>query len=411
MWITACWQTLKEQKCGAGGKGGGEISLSVTEELHIIYFNTAFQHKGLDVALQASSLPVVIISNSSQQQSAWASVLWFNMISVDTKDIRFFASSPVASWPQFGEMLSWQFLSATERGLDDSQLEMIAHRIFGKKPNYENCKVSWSKFCKESPPDTFWVWFDGILTLVKTYLEAIWRDGHIIGFVTKAKEKSLLKRKQRGTFMLRFSESVVGGITFSWVDINSKGEPEVITVQPFSKVDLSQIPFHEIIRNFLILEAENIPENPLLYLYPDKPRDEAFGKYYSQKAGDQGPYKEYIKTKLAFVTKELSLEAVSPLTSDMGECEGQEPMAGLCGEAAEEDGNSLALHSPMESYDSDPMLPGTIAAPEDDLVNPSAIYSVDLNMLDDILSYHDLQDSTYLEFNDSLRPPSEDIFS
>lgn len=34
---------------------------------------------------QASSLPVVIISNSSQQQSAWASILWFNMISQDTK--------------------------------------------------------------------------------------------------------------------------------------------------------------------------------------------------------------------------------------------------------------------------------------------------------------------------------------
>lgn len=144
---------------------------------------------------------------------------------------------------------------------------------------------------------------------------------HIIGFVTKAKEKSLLKKKQRGTFMLRFSESVVGGITFSWVDIDMTGqisfsvqslnnatcwrleiqnnplpktiqqfflfvgEPEVNTVQPFTKVDLSQIPFHEIIRNFLILEVGNVPENPLLYLYPNNPRDEAFGKYYSQKAG------------------------------------------------------------------------------------------------------------------------------
>lgn len=29
-------------------------------------------------------------------------------------------------------MLSWQFLSATKRGLNDAQLEMIAHRLFGK---------------------------------------------------------------------------------------------------------------------------------------------------------------------------------------------------------------------------------------------------------------------------------------
>lgn len=143
---------------------------------------------------------------------------------------------------------------------------------------------------------------------------------HIMGFVSKGKEKSLLKKKQRGTFLLRFSESVIGGITFSWVETDlygeilftawqteckqascsfssanfccqwssSVGEPDVKTVQPFTKTDLSQIPFHEIIRNFQILEAENIPENPLLYLYPSTPRDEAFGKYYTEKCGGKG---------------------------------------------------------------------------------------------------------------------------
>lgn len=45
-----------------------------------------------------------------------------------------------------------------------------------------------------------------------------------MGFVSKGREKLLLKKKQRGTFLLRFSESVVGGITFSWVDISPTGE-------------------------------------------------------------------------------------------------------------------------------------------------------------------------------------------
>lgn len=57
------------------------------------------------------------------------------------------------------------------------------------------------------------------------------------------------------------------------------------SVQPFTKVDLCQIPFHEIIRNFQILEEENVPENPLLFLYPDTPKVEAFGKYYTEKSG------------------------------------------------------------------------------------------------------------------------------
>lgn len=45
-----------------------------------------------------------------------------------------------------------------------------------------------------------------------------------MGFVSKGKEKSLLKTKQRGTFLLRFSESVIGGITFSWVEMTATGE-------------------------------------------------------------------------------------------------------------------------------------------------------------------------------------------
>ncbi|XP_035518083.1 signal transducer and activator of transcription 2 [Morone saxatilis] len=356
--------TLKEQKSGAGGKGVSDISLSVTEELHIIYFDTVFEQKGLSVKLQASSLPVVIISNSSQQQSAWASVLWFNMLCQNTKDVMFFANSPAAPWPVFGEMLSWQFLSATKRGLNDTQLEMIAHKLFGKGQDYNTCKVAWSKFSKENTPDTFWVWFDGILVMVKTYLEDLWRDGHIMGFLSKGKEKFLLKKKQRGTFLLRFSESVIGGITFSWVDTTITGEPDIKTVQPFTKVDLSQIPFHEIIRNFQILEAENIPENPLVYLYPNTPKDEAFGKYYSDKSGDDSPFIKYIKTKLMFVSKENTLEARSPMPSDMAQGEGLEPMNGLCGEAAEQNENPQC----QEIYQPDPMLSDSVATPEEDLL-------------------------------------------
>uniref|UniRef100_H3DAR7 Signal transducer and activator of transcription n=1 Tax=Tetraodon nigroviridis TaxID=99883 RepID=H3DAR7_TETNG len=314
--------TLKEQKSG-GGKGGSDISLSVMEELHIICFDTVFQYKDLSIPLQASSLPVVIISNSSQQQSAWASILWFNMISQDTKDVMFFANCPAATWPQFGEMLSWQFLAAADRGLAEEQLEMIARKLFGIKQDYNNCNVSWSKFSKDNPPDTFWVWFDGILVMVKTHLEDLWRNGHIMGFVSKGKEKLLLKKKQSGTFLLRFSESVIGGITFSWVETSpSAGEPDVKSVQPFTQVYLKQIPFVEILRSFQILEAGNVPVNPLIYLYPNTPKDEAFGKYYSKESEgtrpfpltclkhENSPYIKYIKTKLVFVSKEYPDEDV-----------------------------------------------------------------------------------------------------
>uniref|UniRef100_A0A8C8HVU5 Signal transducer and activator of transcription n=1 Tax=Oncorhynchus tshawytscha TaxID=74940 RepID=A0A8C8HVU5_ONCTS len=284
------------------------LSLSVTEELHIINFNTEFLLHDMSVSLETSSLPVVIISNSSQQQSAWASILWFNMLCLEPKNLLFFANCPVAMWSQLGEMLSWQFLSSTTRGLESNQLDMIAHKLFGKQQSYDACNISWTKFSKENVPNTnftFWVWFDGILFMVKSHLENLWKDGSIMGFVSKGKEKTLLKKKRRGTFLLRFSESIRdGGITFSWVDYSPTGEPDVRSVQPFTKVDLSQIPFHEIIRNFQILEDENVPENPLLFLYPDTPKVEAFGKYYTEKSGADSQYIKYIKTKLVFVSKE-----------------------------------------------------------------------------------------------------------
>ncbi|XP_023810507.1 signal transducer and activator of transcription 1-alpha/beta isoform X2 [Oryzias latipes] len=357
--------SLREQKSASGGKGVSDISLSVTEELHLIYFDTLFELKGFSVQLQTCSLPVVIISNSSQQQSAWASILWCNMLSQDHKDVMFFANTPAAPWPQFAEMLSWQFLSATKRGLDGAQLEMIAHRLFGKQENYDTCNVTWSKFSKENTPESFWVWFDGILVMVKMYLEDLWREGLIMGFVNKSKEKSLLKKKQRGTFLLRFSESVIGGITFSWVEIGSTGNPKIKTVQPFTKVDLSQIPFHEIIRNFQILEAENVPENPLLYLYPNIPKDDAFGKFYTEKTGDDSPYIKYIKTKLMFVSKENALEARS---SDMEQGAGPEPQTGLYGEGADQVDYPEPLESTLETYSPDPMLSSSAEPQTDELL-------------------------------------------
>lgn len=65
------------------------------------------------------------------------------------------------------------------------------------------------------------------------------------------------------------------------------GKPNVRTVQPFTGVDLKQIPFPEILRNFQIMEAENAPVYPLKFLYPNIPKDQAFGQYYNEKTGGE----------------------------------------------------------------------------------------------------------------------------
>lgn len=47
---------------------------------------------------------------------------------------------------------------------------------------------------------------------------------YIMGFVSKEVERNLLKDREPGTFLLRFSESHLGGITFTWVERKDNGE-------------------------------------------------------------------------------------------------------------------------------------------------------------------------------------------
>lgn len=61
----------------------------------------------------------------------------------------------------------------------------------------------------------------------------------------------------------------------------SPGEVRFHSVEPYNKGRLSALPFADILRDYKVIMAENIPENPLKYLYPDIPKDKAFGKHYS----------------------------------------------------------------------------------------------------------------------------------
>lgn len=54
---------------------------------------------------------------------------------------------------------------------------------------------------------------------------------HIMGFVSKEMERTLLKDREKGTFLLRFSESHLGGITFTWVEHSDNGDVSLCHLQ------------------------------------------------------------------------------------------------------------------------------------------------------------------------------------
>ncbi|CAN0015404.1 unnamed protein product [Bubo scandiacus] len=331
--------TLKEQKdsrSGKGSKGTGEGPLVVTEELHLITFTLAYAYCGLQLELETSTLPFIIISNNNQFSSAWASILWFNMLSSNPKEQQFFSKPPPAPWPRLAEVLSWQFESVAERGLGRDHLLMLAEKLFGKgggwpeppgaatglcppspcsrlqgsKPSPETT-LAWPKFSKDGASGfSFWAWLDGILGLLQEHLKQLWKDGLILGFVSRKQEKKLLKGKRTGTFLIRFSESVLGGVTCTWVEHPTSGPPAFRAVVPYTTAELASLALPDIIRDYQLLVEENIPENPLQFLYPDTPRDEAFGPYYSQRQdGNLMEQKKYLNRRLIRVSSRQANES------------------------------------------------------------------------------------------------------
>ncbi|XP_047211869.1 signal transducer and activator of transcription 1a isoform X11 [Girardinichthys multiradiatus] len=309
---------LKEQKLA--GNRTNEGPLIVTEELHSLSFESELHlnQSGLYIKLEAMALPLVVISNVCQLPSGWASMLWYNMLTTEPKNLKFFLSPPAAKWSQLSEVLSWQFSSVTKRGLNQEQLNMLADKLLGAKAQRNpDGFIPWTKFCKQSANEKsfpFWLWIEGILDLIKRHLLCLWNDGCIMGFISKEREKGLLSNKCPGTFLLRFSESSKeGAITFTWIEHDVHDKPVYHSVEPYTKKELSAVSLPDIIRTYKVMAVENIPENPLRFLYPDIPKDKAFGKYYPKPSETEEPMDLENTEKTGYMKTELiSISEVPP---------------------------------------------------------------------------------------------------
>lgn len=128
--------------------------------------------------------------------------------------------------------------------------------------------MSWSQFNKEillGRGFTFWQWFDGVLDLTKRCLRSYWSDRLIIGFISKQYVTSLLLNEPDGTFLLRFSDSEIGGITIAHVIRGQDGSPQIENIQPFSAKDLSIRSLGDRIRDLAQLKTST-PRNPRMRL-------------------------------------------------------------------------------------------------------------------------------------------------
>lgn len=174
--------------------------------------------------------------------------------------------------------------------------------------NPEERPISWSQFCKETLPDrtfTFWDWFYAVMKLTRDQLRGPWTEGLIIGFINKRQAEEMLLKRPPGTFLLRFSDSelgefemsidskmiseflnlvfyssslcctITGGITIAWVEHTADSMPQIVMLQPFCHKDFGIRSLGDRIKDL----------NQCVYLYPDTPKDKAFGNYYTPVGG------------------------------------------------------------------------------------------------------------------------------
>ncbi|XP_073432950.1 signal transducer and activator of transcription 6 isoform X3 [Dendrobates tinctorius] len=263
-------------------------SESVTEEKCAILFTAEINFSGATYIIQALSLPLVVIVHGNQDNNAKATILWDNAFSEIARQ-PFYVQEKVP-WRKMCTTLNMKFMSevGTKQELSKDHFWFLAQKIFGDNClSYDDLKeyhVSWTQFNKEPLRErnfTFWQWFDGVVDLTKKHLKDYWSDGLIMGFVSKQYVHKLLSVEPSGTFLLRFSDSEIGGITIAHVIRGEDGSGQIQNIQPFGAKDLQILSLGDRVKDL----------KQLTYLYKKGRKDDAFDKYYKKPSSCSSGYK------------------------------------------------------------------------------------------------------------------------
>ncbi|XP_065222703.1 signal transducer and activator of transcription 5B-like isoform X2 [Planococcus citri] len=279
--LSITFRNLQLKKIKRAEKKGSE---SVIDEKFTLLFNSKLKlGDGIDVHVYTLSLPVTVIVHGNQEPHAWATITWDNAFAEAAR--KPFIVPDKVSWSKAKAALNMKFASVTGKGLSEDNLKYLAEKLFGVKRDdfdYDSMALSWSQFCKENLPGrnfTFWDWFYAIMKVTRDHLKTLWVDGTIHGFVSRDKAKEMVSMCPNGTFLLRFSDSELGGITIAWVASVNGEQKQFTMVHPFTSKDFAVRTLPDTLNDLA----------DLVYLYPNIPKEEAFGKYYSPFNGSPSP--------------------------------------------------------------------------------------------------------------------------
>lgn len=271
--LSVSFRNMQLRKIKRAEKKGTE---SVMDEKLTLLFQSEFNVGGGELVFQVwtLSLPVVVIVHGNQEPHGWATVTWDNAFSPPGRVP--FAVPDKVTWGQLADTLRIKFSSATGGDLSEDNLRFLAEKIFRSSlplnaMELNSMTVSWTQFCKDALPErnfTFWEWFYMVVKVTRDYLRTLWCDRLIMGFIQKKQAEEMLSKCPPGTFLLRFSDSELGGITIAWVGEGN----EVFSLQPFTSRDLMLRSLADRILDLAQLQ----------FLYPNVAKDDVFSKYYTK---------------------------------------------------------------------------------------------------------------------------------
>uniref|UniRef100_A0A452VLP6 Signal transducer and activator of transcription n=1 Tax=Ursus maritimus TaxID=29073 RepID=A0A452VLP6_URSMA len=269
--LSAHFRNMSLKRIKRADRRGAE---SVTEEKFTVLFESQFSVGSNELVFQVKVRPRSPIPHRSPRKGTTSP----RPPDAFGKGRVPFAVPDKVLWPQLCEALNMKFKAEVQsnRGLTKENLVFLAQKLFNSSTShledYNGMSVSWSQFNRENLPGwnyTFWQWFDGVMEVLKKHHKPHWNDGAILGFVNKQQAHDLLINKPDGTFLLRFSDSEIGGITIAWKF--DSPDRNLWNLKPFTTRDFS-------IRSL----ADRLGDlSYLIYVFPDRPKDEVFSKYYT----------------------------------------------------------------------------------------------------------------------------------
>ncbi|XP_072847322.2 signal transducer and activator of transcription 6 isoform X2 [Pogona vitticeps] len=314
---------------------------SVTEEKCAVLFRASVSlgPNKASFLMQALSLPIVVIVHGNQDSNAKATILWDNGFAT-TNRIPFMVAERV-SWGDMCETLNQKFMAEvqTTEGLQKEHYFFLAQKIFSDSSaspeEFQNRQVSWSQFNKENLPGrafTFWQWFEGVTEFTKKYLKEYWSDRLILGFVSKDYVNSHLCQAPVGTFLLRFSDSEIGGISIAYVTF-CHGSTQVENIQPLTAKQLSVQSLADCIRDL----------SELSILFPNRLKDEAFRNHYNE-----APKKSsYVRAKLTITLDTPSSFPALPVQAPVDPLGNSNGSYGICSEPVFGSRTGVQLSTPL----------------------------------------------------------------